>query len=77
VYFSRPFIFSMALQVISSSYPSVVRQTSSDYQALSDLDYRVCRPSFPFLSGITRFADEKNDFTVFLVTPRMIAPLVP
>jgi hypothetical protein len=67
----------MALQVIFSSNPSGVRQTSSDYQALSDLENRVCRPSFPFSSGITRLADEKNDFTVILVTPRSIAPQMP
>jgi len=67
----------MALQVIFSSYPSGFRQTSPDSQALSDLENRVRRPPFPFSSGVTRLADEKNDFTVILVTPRIIAPFMP
>ena len=77
MYFSRPFVFSMALQVIFSSNPLGVRQTSSDKQALSDLEDRLCCLSFPFSGGVTRLADEKNDFIVIRVTPRTIAPYMP
>jgi hypothetical protein len=51
-----------------------VRWTCSDLRALSDLENRVCCPSFPFSGGVTRLADEKNDFAVILVTPGTIAP---
>jgi hypothetical protein len=51
-----------------------VRWTGSDLRALSDLANRVVCPWFPFSGGITRLADEKNDFAVILVTPGTIAP---
>jgi hypothetical protein len=71
--FSRPFV--LRWRYSNPFFLSVgVRQSTADSQVLSDLESHASSPSFPFSSGITRLADEKNDFTVILVTPRIIAP---
>jgi hypothetical protein len=53
----------LALQSILSSYPSVKNMTVST-NTLFQTVLAVTPPFFPFSSGATRLADEKNAFAV-------------